>query len=208
MKPGGQVMADIAPRNWTTASSLSPTRVQPRRFFCDCPKGQEFGNVLWFHSRQITRPKLYVCSGYNSPIAWPSPLARNSAHTKSKPCLALAAWAEVYPARDTRLERSVAIKILPAQFSTDPVRKQRFEREAKTISSLNHPRICVLHDIGSRDGIDYLVMESVEGETLAKRLEKGTLSLKLPFCSLRGLQILLRRSRNRWVTFEGIGNDI
>ena len=84
---------------------------------------------------------------------------------------------EVYRARDTRLERSVAIKILPAQFSTDPVRKQRFEREAKTISSLNHPNICVLHDVGSQDGVDYLVMECVEGETLAKRLEKGPLPL-------------------------------
>jgi serine/threonine protein kinase len=85
---------------------------------------------------------------------------------------------EVYRARDTRLDRSVAIKILPAHFSTDPVRKQRFEREAKTISSLNHPHICVLHDIGSQDGIDYLVMECVEGETLAKRLEKGPLPLE------------------------------
>jgi serine/threonine protein kinase len=85
---------------------------------------------------------------------------------------------EVYRARDTRLERTVAIKILPAQFSSDPVRKQRFEREAKTISSLNHPHICVLHDVGNQDGIDYLVMECVEGETLAKRLEKGPLPLE------------------------------
>src|SRR5712691_9791393 len=84
---------------------------------------------------------------------------------------------EVYRARDTRLERTVAIKILPAHLSSDPVRKQRFEREAKTISSLNHPHICVLHDVGSQDGMDYLVMECVEGETLAKRLEKGPLPL-------------------------------
>ena len=84
---------------------------------------------------------------------------------------------EVYRARDTRLDRTVAIKILPAQFSSDPVRKQRFEREAKTISSLNHPNICTMHDIGSQDGVDYLVMECVEGETLAKRLEKGPLPL-------------------------------
>src|SRR5712692_2340862 len=85
---------------------------------------------------------------------------------------------EVYRARDTRLERTVAIKILPAQFSTDSVRKQRFQREAKTISSLNHPHICVLYDVGSQDGVDYLVMECVEGETLAKRLEKGPLPLE------------------------------
>src|SRR4030081_609614 len=84
---------------------------------------------------------------------------------------------EVYRGRDTRLDRTVALKILPAQFSADPIRKQRFEREAKTISSLNHPHICVLHDVGSQDGADYLVMECVEGETLAKRLEKGALPL-------------------------------
>ena len=85
---------------------------------------------------------------------------------------------EVYRAKDTRLDRTVAIKILPAHLSSDPVRKQRFEREAKTISSLNHPHICVLHDVGQQDGIDYLVMECVEGETLAKRLEKGALPLE------------------------------
>src|SRR5271156_5506038 len=85
---------------------------------------------------------------------------------------------EVYRARDTRLGRDVAVKILPAEFSADPVRKQRFEREAKTISGLNHPNICVLHDVGSKDGISYLVMECVEGETLAKRLEKGPLPLE------------------------------
>jgi len=85
---------------------------------------------------------------------------------------------EVYRARDTRLERNVAIKILPEQLCKDPTRKQRFEREAKTISSLNHPHICTLHDIGSQNGIDYLVMECVEGETLAKRLEKGPLPLE------------------------------
>src|SRR5271169_6079924 len=85
---------------------------------------------------------------------------------------------EVYRARDTRLGRDVAVKILPAEFSADPVRKQRFEREAKTVSSLNHPHICVLQDVGSQDGISYLVMECVEGETLAKRLEKGPLPLE------------------------------
>jgi eukaryotic-like serine/threonine-protein kinase len=85
---------------------------------------------------------------------------------------------EVYRARDTRLNRTVAIKILPAHLSSDPVRKQRFEREAKAISSLNHPHICVLHDVGQQDGIDYLVMECVEGETLANRLLKGPIPLE------------------------------
>src|SRR6516162_8222008 len=85
---------------------------------------------------------------------------------------------EVYRARDTRLERAVAVKVLTAHLSSDPTRKQRFEREAKTISSLNHPHICVLYDVGNQDGVDYLVMECVEGETLAKRLEKGPLPLE------------------------------
>jgi Tol biopolymer transport system component len=85
---------------------------------------------------------------------------------------------EVYRARDTRLERTVAIKILPAHLSGDTAGKQRFEREAKTISNLNHPHICVLYDVGHQDGISYLVMECLEGETLAKRLEKGPLPLE------------------------------
>jgi eukaryotic-like serine/threonine-protein kinase len=88
--------------------------------------------------------------------------------------LGVGGMGEVYRTRDTRLERTVAIKIL-SQLSSDPAHKQRFEREARAISSLNHPNICTLHDIGHHDGIDYLVMECVEGETLAKRLEKGPL---------------------------------
>src|SRR6266404_2567602 len=84
---------------------------------------------------------------------------------------------EVYRARDTRLERTVAIKILPPHLSGDATLRQRFEREAKAISSLNHPHICVLHDVGRQDGMDFLVMEYLEGETLAKRLEKGPLPL-------------------------------
>jgi serine/threonine protein kinase/Tol biopolymer transport system component len=82
---------------------------------------------------------------------------------------------EVYRARDTRLDRSVAIKILPAHLSADPARKLRFEREAKTVSALNHPNICSLFDVGSQDGTDFLVMECIEGESLADRLAKGPL---------------------------------
>ena len=85
---------------------------------------------------------------------------------------------EVYRAKDTRLSRDVAIKILPKEMCADAARKQRFEREAKTISGLNHPNICVLYDIGCQDGVNYLVMECVEGETLAKRIEKGPLPLE------------------------------
>ena len=84
---------------------------------------------------------------------------------------------EVYKATDTRLDRTVAIKGLPAHVAADPDLKQRFEREAKTLSSLNHPHICTLHDIGSQDGVDFLVMEYLEGDILAQRLEKGALPL-------------------------------
>ena len=84
---------------------------------------------------------------------------------------------EVYKAKDTRLDRIVAIKVLPEHLAESPERKQRFEREAKAISQLNHPRICTLFDVGSEDGIEYLVMEFLEGETLAERLKKGPLPL-------------------------------
>ena len=73
----------------------------------------------------------------------------------------------VYRARDTRLDRTVAIKILPAHLSDNPEAKQRFDREARAISSLNHPNICTLYEGGHQDGIDYLVMEFLEGEALA-----------------------------------------
>ncbi len=98
---------------------------------------------------------------------------------------------QVYTARDTRLDRIVAIKVLPPQWAADPVMKQRFDREAQTIASLKHPHICVLHDVGSvpareagletsagsAQSIDFLVMEHLEGETLADRLARGPLPL-------------------------------
>jgi serine/threonine protein kinase len=85
---------------------------------------------------------------------------------------------EVYKARDTRLDRIVAIKVLPSHLSDDAERRQRFEREARAVSKLNHPHICTLYDIGQQDGVDYLVMEYLEGETVAERLAKGALPLE------------------------------
>ena len=82
---------------------------------------------------------------------------------------------EVYRARDTRLDRDVAIKVLPGNLSSDASLKQRLEREAKAISKLTHPHICTLHDIGQQHGVDFLVMEYLEGETLERRLTKGPL---------------------------------
>ena len=85
---------------------------------------------------------------------------------------------EVYRGRDKRLDRTVAIKVLPAHLRDNPDLKQRFEREARTISALNHPNIYTLHDIGHDSRIDYLVLEFIEGESLAQRLAKGPLPVK------------------------------
>ena len=84
---------------------------------------------------------------------------------------------EVYQATDTRLDRTVAIKVLPAHVAGNRQARERFEREARTISQLNHPHICTLFDVGQENGVDFLVMEYIEGETLAARLEKGALPL-------------------------------
>ena len=82
---------------------------------------------------------------------------------------------EVYRARDTRLDRTVAIKVLPPDLTSDSAARQRFEREARAVAALSHPHICTLHDIGHQDGTDYLVMEFLDGETLAQRLTRGKL---------------------------------
>jgi len=83
---------------------------------------------------------------------------------------------EVYRAKDTRLERDVAIKVLPAHLAANPEFKQRLEREGRAVAALNHPHICALYDIGHQDGVDFLVLEYLEGETLAARLAKGALA--------------------------------
>src|SRR3990172_2562144 len=84
---------------------------------------------------------------------------------------------EVYKAKDVRLDRTVAVKILPELFAESAERKERFHREARAISQLNHPRICTLYDVGSEGDVDYLVMEYIEGDTLAERLKRGSLPL-------------------------------
>src|SRR6266496_2495633 len=82
---------------------------------------------------------------------------------------------EVYKARDTRLERTVAVKVLSPHLSSSAESRQRFEREAKTISQLSHPHICALYDVGNQDGVEFLVMEYLEGDTLSERLTRGPL---------------------------------
>jgi serine/threonine protein kinase len=98
--------------------------------------------------------------------------------TKSSGVSEPGAWAKYIKARDTRLNRVVAIKILPSHLADSAESRDRFEREARMIASLNHPHICTLHDVGHHGEMDYLVMEFLEGETLASRLSKGPLPLE------------------------------
>jgi serine/threonine protein kinase len=125
-----------------------------------------------------------VCSGCNLDIIanFPGDWMSLFAGTRLGPYeivspLGVGGMGEVYRAKDTRLDRTVAIKVLPTHLSSDPESKKRMEREAKSISALQHANICTLHDIGSQDGTDFLVMEYLEGQTLASRLEKGPLPL-------------------------------
>src|SRR5215469_15944939 len=110
----------------------------------------------------------------------------------------------VYRARDTRLERTVAIKVLSAHAATRPELRKRFEREARAVSALNHPNICTLHDIGQQDGIDYLVMEYLEGETLAERLKKGPLPLEQALRVALQVAAALDRAHRRGITHRDL----
>ena len=85
---------------------------------------------------------------------------------------------EVYAARDTRLDRDVAIKVLAAHLSSNANLRERFDREARAISKLNHPHVCTLFDVGHQDGVDFIVMEYLEGETLSDALVRGPLPLR------------------------------
>jgi serine/threonine protein kinase len=123
--------------------------------------------------RQETRPKRR----YNARIMSLSLGTKLGPYEIQAP-LGAGGMGEVYRARDTRLERTVAIKVLPEHLSSNPDAKQRFEREARAISSLNHPHICALYDVGTQDGVDFLVMEYLEGQTLADRLQKGALPIE------------------------------
>jgi len=121
-------------------------------------------------------PQMTLGSGTRWPYEILSPVAR-------------AEMGEVYRARDTRLDRTVAVKILPRTSPTNADLRLRFEREARAVSSLNHAHICTLHDIGRQDGVDYLVMEYLEGETSPTDLRRGR--------SFRAVHADRRRDRRR-----------
>src|SRR5262245_61037652 len=122
----------------------------------------------------IDRPALQLAAEKlsNEP---PSLIGRKLGPYQIQVALGAGGMGEVYKAKDTRLNRTVAIKVLPRLLSERADLRQRFEREARAIAGLNHPNICALHDVGREEGIDFLVMEYVEGETLSKRLRKGPL---------------------------------
>src|ERR1035441_2417137 len=133
-------------------------------------------------NREWGRPSLFVACQPLRQCIIQQPVALTSG-TKLGPYqiqspLGAGGMGEVWKARDTRLERTVAIKVLPPALASSPDLRARFEREAKAISTLQHPHICTLYDIGSQDGIDFLVMEHLEGETLAERLKRGPLPLE------------------------------
>ena len=111
---------------------------------------------------------------------------------------------EVYRARDTRLGREVAIKVLPAEVSGDSKRRERFEREARAVSALNHPHICTLHDVGHQNGTDFLVMEYIEGETLARRLQKGALPLEQFFRYAMQIADALEKAHRRGIVHRDL----
>src|ERR1700686_1958711 len=111
---------------------------------------------------------------------------------------------EVYKARDTRLDRIVAIKVLQTHLADRSELRERFEREARTIASLNHPHICVLHDIGQQGGTDYLVVQYLEGETLAQRLMKGSLPLEQVFQYAIEIADALDKAHRKGVTHRDL----
>src|SRR5690349_12279090 len=111
---------------------------------------------------------------------------------------------EVYRARDTRLARNVAVKILPPHLSAGPEARERFEREARTIAALNHPNICSIFDVGSENGVDYIVMEYLEGETLATRLERGPLPMESALKAAIQITDALDKAHRRGVTHRDL----
>src|SRR5262249_48459890 len=136
-------------------------------------------DVSWIRSGS----KWQVNSGYNIPNMALTAGTRLGPYEVLR-LIEVGGMGEVYQARDTRLDRTVAIKVLPAVISTDPGRRARFDREAKTMAGLAHPHTCPLHDVGEHRSASsglavlYLVMEHLEGKTLARRLEKGSLPIE------------------------------
>jgi serine/threonine protein kinase len=137
-------------------------------------------DALWPKSGKAPAPEAMSAPsgvGYNAARMPLNPGTKLGPYEIQSP-LGAGGMGEVYRARDTRLGRDVAIKVLPAHLCSNPDLRQRLDREAKAISSLNHPNICTLYDVGSQDGVDFLVMEHLDGETLADRLHRGAMPLE------------------------------
>jgi serine/threonine protein kinase len=143
---------------------------------------RELENLLRVHELAgsfLNRPAVQVATEGMAKITEPTLLGQHLGPYQILSLLGVGGMGEVYHAQDVRLKRTVAIKVLPAHLSNDTDLRQRFEREARTVSNLSHPHICPIYDIGQQNGVDFLVMEYLEGETLAQRLERaGRLPLK------------------------------
>src|SRR6185369_8021027 len=111
---------------------------------------------------------------------------------------------EVYKAVDTRLKRIVAIKVLTSNISATPESRQRFQREARSISQLSHPHVCTLYDFGQQDGMDFLVMEYLEGETLERRLQRGPLPVAQALAYSMQIASALDNAHRRGITHRDL----
>src|SRR5205807_4140577 len=121
--------------------------------------------------------------------------------------LGVGGMGKVYKARDTRLNRSVAIKILPEALASDPQFRERFDREARAISQLDHPHICALYDVGQQDGTAYLVMQYLDGETLADRLKKGALPITDALTTAIQIAEALDKAHRAGITHRDLNED-
>ncbi|HEX7251894.1 MAG TPA: serine/threonine-protein kinase, partial [Thermoanaerobaculia bacterium] len=126
----------------------------------------------------LEAPAIEAARATGSPALRPLPRGSRIAHYEVLGVLGAGGMGQVYRTRDTRLSRDVAVKVLQAEFSSDAQRLSRFETEARTISSLNHPHIVTLYDVGTSDGASYIAMELVEGESLRESLERGALPIR------------------------------
>ena len=182
-------LADVVPAYMVVRSPANSRSQPPKRF----QRGTTWGATSLPHRRSR-----------NHGVEFPPSSMALAAGTRLGPYeilspLGAGGMGEVYRARDSRLGREVAIKVLPQNLSASPESRQRFEREAKTISQLSHPHICTLYDVGREGETEFLVMELLEGEPLSERLAKGALPLEQ---TLR----FGTRSRTRWTRRTGWGS--
>ena len=157
-------------------AALARPEAERRAFLADACGGDE---DLRREVESLLAQAASAAAFFETPLAGvaPSIVGRQLGAYRLEERIGAGGMGEVYRATDTRLGREVAVKILPAAWAADPHRRSRFEREARAIAALKHPNICTIHDVGHEDGIEFLVMELIDGESLSTRLLKGALPL-------------------------------